>query len=65
MRILFLAPAYAGLHILIIEEMKRQGHDVAWINDTAIWYQPESHLNSHHGKENNIHKQEPSANILE
>lgn len=38
MRILFLAPAYAGLHIPIIEEMKRQGHDVVWIDDTAIQY---------------------------
>lgn len=38
MRVLFLAPAYAGLHIPIIEEMKRQGHDVVWIDDTAIQY---------------------------
>lgn len=56
MRILFLAPAYAGLHIPIIEEMKRQGYDVAWIDDTAIWYHPESHLGSRHGKEDYIHK---------
>lgn len=38
MRILFLAPAYAGLHIPIIEEMKRQGHKVVWITDESIPY---------------------------
>lgn len=38
MRILLLSPNYVGIHIPIIEELKKQGHQVVWIEDVDIPY---------------------------
>lgn len=43
MKILFLAEPYMDLHLPIMEEMRRQGHDVTFIKDEHLlfdWHQP-------------------------
>jgi len=43
MKILFMAEPYMGLHIPIIEEMKKQGHDVVFVTDEHLpfnWRSP-------------------------
>ena len=60
MRILFLSPNYMGLHIPIIEELKKHGHEVVWVEDKDIPYNfriPRTSLNRIRSKINAfIHK---------
>lgn len=38
MNILFLAPSYMGLYLPIVQELKKQGHKVFWIEDVMLPY---------------------------